>query len=73
MAIVCQCEVVRERTIVDAINRGACTLADVQEACGAAMRCGCCGPAVSALLARHATPVTVASSTSRRRYSFANG
>jgi assimilatory nitrate reductase catalytic subunit len=73
MAIVCHCEVVRERSIVAAIHNGARSLADVQEACGAAMRCGGCGPAVAELLARHATPVTVASSTQRPRYTFAVG
>jgi NAD(P)H-nitrite reductase large subunit len=73
VAIVCQCEVVRERTIIDAIRGGAHTLADVQEACGASMRCGGCGPAVIELLARHATPVTVATSSKRPRYSFAAG
>ena len=70
MAIVCQCEVVRERAIVAAIHNGARTLSDVQQSCGAALRCGGCGPAVAELLARHGTAVTVASS-SRPRMAFA--
>ena len=53
MAIVCHCEVVRERTIVKAIHRGAHTLADVQAACGAVTNCGGCTPAVMDLLDRH--------------------
>ena len=53
MAIACHCEVVRERTIVKAIHRGAHTLADVQAACGAATSCGGCTPAVMDLLDRH--------------------
>lgn len=53
MAIVCHCEVVRERTIVKAIHRGARTLADVQAACGAVTNCGGCTPAVMDLLDRH--------------------
>lgn len=63
MAIVCHCEVVRERTIVRAIHRGAHTLADVQAACGAVTDCGGCAPAVMDLLDRHcglaADPVSV--------------
>jgi NAD(P)H-nitrite reductase large subunit len=73
MAIVCQCEVVRERSIIAAIHNGARSLDEVQEACGAAMRCGGCSPAILDLLARHATPVAVAVSTSRSRYTFAVG
>jgi len=53
MAIVCHCEVVRDRAIVKAIHRGAHTLADVQAACGAGTSCGGCAPAVMDLLARH--------------------
>jgi len=53
MAIVCHCEVVRDRTIVKAIHRGALTLADVQAACGAGTSCGGCAPAVMDLLDRH--------------------
>jgi bacterioferritin-associated ferredoxin len=51
MAIVCHCEAVRERTIQRAIRHGATTLEDVQEACGAATRCGGCEPIVRSMLA----------------------
>jgi NAD(P)H-nitrite reductase large subunit len=50
MAIICHCEVVRERTIQKAIRRGATTLEAVQAECGAAVRCGGCEPAVRALI-----------------------
>jgi NAD(P)H-nitrite reductase large subunit len=53
MAILCHCEVVRDRTIVKAIHRGAHSLAAVQAACGAATSCGGCTPAVLDLLAQH--------------------
>ncbi len=53
MALICHCEAVRDRAIVKAIHRGACTLDDVQAACGAATRCGGCEPAVLDLLERH--------------------
>ena len=53
MAIVCHCEAVRERTIQRAIRHGATTLEDVQDACGAASRCGGCVPVVRAMLAEH--------------------
>jgi bacterioferritin-associated ferredoxin len=52
MALICHCEGVRDRTIVKAVQRGACTLADVQAATGAATRCGGCEPAVRAILER---------------------
>lgn len=54
MAIICHCEVIKERTIVKAICRGARTVEDVQDACGASARCGGCTGAVLELLARHA-------------------
>lgn len=53
MAIICHCEVVRERTIVKAVQRGARTVAEVQASCGAATRCGGCEPAVQSLIERH--------------------
>jgi bacterioferritin-associated ferredoxin len=53
MAIVCHCEAVRERTIQRAIRHGATTLEAVQDACGAAARCGGCEPTVRAMLAEH--------------------
>jgi bacterioferritin-associated ferredoxin len=56
MAIVCHCNAVRERTIEKAIRRGATTLEDIQDQCGAAARCGGCEPVVRGMLAdqRHA-------------------
>jgi NAD(P)H-nitrite reductase large subunit len=56
MAIVCQCVPVRDRAIVNAIHRGAATLADVQAACEAGTQCGGCEPAIEALLACHVDP-----------------
>ena len=57
MAIICHCEVVRERTIVKAIQRGAVTIELVRNECGAAARCHGCEPAVCELLERHAPKV----------------
>ena len=54
MAIICHCEIVRERTIVKAIHRGAVTLDQVRAECGAASRCHGCEAAVVDLLERHA-------------------
>jgi NAD(P)H-nitrite reductase large subunit len=54
MALVCHCNVVRERTIVKAIRRGADSLAEVKAATGAATRCGGCEPTVCRLLEQHA-------------------
>ena len=53
MAIVCHCNAVRERTIEKAIRRGATSLEDIQDQCGAAARCGGCEPVVRAMLASH--------------------
>jgi NAD(P)H-nitrite reductase large subunit len=52
MAIICHCNVVRERTIQKAIRRGAATVEDIQAECGAATRCGGCEPEILAMLAR---------------------
>ena len=54
MAIVCHCNVVRERTIVKAIRRGADSLAEVKALTGAATRCGGCEATVCRLLEQHA-------------------
>jgi bacterioferritin-associated ferredoxin len=51
MAIVCHCNAVRERTIEKAIRRGAMTIEEIQDECGAAARCGGCEPVVRAMLA----------------------
>ena len=54
MAIICHCEAVRERTIVDAIRRGAGSVCEVADRCGAASRCGGCWESVEGLIERHA-------------------
>ena len=54
MALVCHCNVVRERTIVKAIKRGATSVAEVQAACDAATRCGGCEPTIVRLIQEHA-------------------
>ncbi len=54
MALICHCETVRERTIVKAIHRGAVTVEQVREVCGAASRCRGCEPAIHELVERHA-------------------
>ena len=56
MAIVCHCNAVRERTIEKAIRRGAATLEDIRDECGAAARCGGCEPVVRAMLADQRHP-----------------
>lgn len=70
MAIVCHCEVVRERTIVKAIQRGAVTLSDIQAACGAVTSCGGCTPAVLELLDQHRA--TAAEAVSVRQWSVSS-
>jgi bacterioferritin-associated ferredoxin len=60
MAIICHCEVVKDRTIVKAVRHGACTMAEVQAACGAATRCGACEFAVADLIERHAPNASLA-------------
>ena len=52
MAIICHCEVVRDRDIVAAIEAGACSIEQVRTACGAVTGCGACEPAVVDLLRR---------------------
>jgi bacterioferritin-associated ferredoxin len=62
MAMICHCEAVRSRTIVDAIKSGATTLDQLKEACGVALGCGGCEPAIGALLIRHCCERTLAMS-----------
>jgi bacterioferritin-associated ferredoxin len=59
VAIICHCEAVKERTIVESIRRGASSVCDVADSCGAASRCGGCWASVEELVARHATRVAV--------------
>jgi bacterioferritin-associated ferredoxin len=54
MAIVCHCNVVRERTIVKAIKRGATSVPDIQALCDAGTRCGGCEPTIRRLIDEHA-------------------
>ena len=56
VAIICHCEAVKERTIVDSIRRGASSVCEVADICGAASRCGGCWDSVEELVARQASP-----------------
>jgi bacterioferritin-associated ferredoxin len=58
--VVCHCNVVRERAIVNAIDGGATTLSELQAACGAATSCGGCTEAVHELIAQHVRHARVA-------------
>ena len=60
MAIICHCEAVKERTIVESIRRGASSVCQVADICGAGSRCGGCWESVEDLVARHASLVSVA-------------
>ncbi len=64
MAIICHCEAVKERAIIDSIRRGAHSVYEVADVCGAASRCGGCWESVEALVARHAHPVQVRAAAS---------
>ena len=55
MALICHCNVVRDRIIVKAIRRGADSLAELKALTGAATRCGGCEAAVCSLLEQHST------------------
>jgi bacterioferritin-associated ferredoxin len=52
MALICHCCLVSDRRVRAEIEAGACSVAEVQERCGAATRCGGCRPAVESLVAR---------------------
>jgi bacterioferritin-associated ferredoxin len=52
MALICHCRLVSDRQVLAEIQSGAASVADVQERCGAASRCGGCLSAVESLLAR---------------------
>ena len=51
MALICHCRLVSDRRVLAEIEAGACSVADVQERCGAATRCGGCLPVVQSLVA----------------------
>ena len=53
MAIICHCEAVKERAIVDAVCRGASSLCEVAERCGAGSRCGGCWGSIEQLIEQH--------------------
>jgi bacterioferritin-associated ferredoxin len=50
---VCLCEAVTSGTIVDAIEAGARTVADVEKACGAGSVCGKCRRNILILIDQH--------------------
>ena len=56
MAMVCLCHGVNERRIVREIERGACSVQAVADACGAGSCCMGCHPTIDQLLAER-TPV----------------
>lgn len=49
----CHCRGVTDRVIEDEIARGATTIADLTECCGAGAECGGCWPALEELLEHH--------------------
>ena len=51
MAMVCLCRGVSERKVLRAIERGATTVEEVTERCGAGGTCGGCHPTIDELLA----------------------
>lgn len=51
--IICHCLNISEADIVDAINKGAKTLDDVQDATGAGSACGSCLSDIEELLEKH--------------------
>ena len=55
MALLCHCRLVSDRRIIAELSDGATTVAEVQERCGAATRCGGCLPAVEVLIAAATT------------------
>ncbi len=48
--IVCHCKAVSDRTIRDAVRKGACSVRQVALQCNAARECGGCRPAVAGLI-----------------------
>lgn len=47
---VCLCMGVCDREIREAMNEGACSMADVMECTGAGTRCGSCQPTIAKLI-----------------------
>ena len=54
MALLCHCHVVADRHVEEVVARGAGSLADIEEHCGAGGSCGGCIPAIEAILAQMA-------------------
>ena len=50
--ILCLCRGVSDRTVEAAIADGACTVAQIEGACGAGGDCGACGDLLDALVER---------------------
>ncbi|WP_406051613.1 bacterioferritin-associated ferredoxin [Kribbella sp. NBC_00889] len=61
--IVCHCEVVSDRDVVESIDRGARTLAQVCGTTGAGRNCGGCVFSLKRLLCQHGRSVSAASIT----------
>jgi NAD(P)H-nitrite reductase large subunit len=61
--IICQCNVVSDRTVTGAVHAGARTVAQVCQATGAARACGSCVFAVKRLVTSH-RPTTCVSCAS---------
>ena len=48
---VCLCRTVTDRTVRHAIDKGACSLRDIADRCGAGSRCGGCHLVLARMLA----------------------
>jgi bacterioferritin-associated ferredoxin len=51
---VCHCRAVTDHTITGEVERGAITIEELADRCGAGAECGGCWPALEELLHRHA-------------------
>ena len=56
--IVCHCEVVSDRAVVNAVEAGARTLAGVCRSTGAGRNCGTCVFSIRRLLCEHGVPLS---------------
>lgn len=57
--IVCHCRVVNDKRIYQEIGRGAETVDEIADRCGAGARCGSCRPTIGLLLAVTSAPEQV--------------
>jgi bacterioferritin-associated ferredoxin len=62
--IACHCNAVNDRTIRDAIARGAADVATLTARCGAGDDCGSCLPVLERLLSEHPAPATACAARS---------